>query len=168
MDRFQGAEIVPRFTFPSGEGETEMIVLLLLAIAMGVVLPVQAGVNAQLRTVLGSPLAAALVSFLVGSASLALLTLVAREPLHLASAWAHSLWWYWIGGLLGAIYVAGIIVLAPRLGAATLIAAVVAGQMITSLVLDQYGWVGFPSHPISPARLAGAALIIGGVLLVRR
>lgn len=145
-----------------------MIVLVLIALGLGVLLPVQAGINAQLRTVLGVPLAATLVSFLVGTAALAAGALVTRAPLPVASAWAQSPWWFWVGGLIGAVYVAGSIVLAPKLGAATLVAAVVAGQMLTSLVLDQFGWVGFPVHEITPMRLLGAGLMIGGVVLVQR
>jgi transporter family-2 protein len=57
---------------------------------------------------------------------------------------------------------------APRLGAATLVAALVAGQMVASLALDHFGWVGFTVHPIDPWRLLGAALIVGGVVLVQR
>ena len=60
------------------------------------------------------------------------------------------------------------IVLAPRLGAATLVAAVVAGQMLASVLLDQYGLVGFPVHPLSALRLLGAGLVIGGVMLIQR
>ena len=112
--------------------------------------------------------ATALVSFLVGTAGLAAGALVSRVPLPIGAAWSQSPAWHWIGGLIGAVYVAGAIVLAPRLGAATLIAAVVAGQMATSIVLDHFGWVGFPVHEITPVRLVGAALIIGGVLLVQR
>jgi bacterial/archaeal transporter family-2 protein len=145
-----------------------VILLVLLALGLGVLLPVQAGINAQLRTAIGAPLAAALVSFLVGTAALGAGALLARTPVPVTAAWAHSPWWYWVGGLIGAVYVAGAIVLAPRLGAATLVAAVVAGQMLTSLVLDQFGWVGFPVHEISAMRLLGAALIIGGVVLVQR
>jgi transporter family-2 protein len=145
-----------------------MIVLVLLALGLGVLLPVQAGVNAQLRSLLGEPIAAALVSFLVGTVALAAAALLGRAPLPLAAAWAASPWWHWVGGLIGAVYVAGAIVLAPRLGAATLIAAVVAGQMLASLVLDHYGWVGFPVHEITPLRLAGAALMVGGVALIQR
>jgi bacterial/archaeal transporter family-2 protein len=145
-----------------------MILLLLLALGAGVLLPVQAGVNAQLRSGLGSPLAAALVSFVVGTAGLATIAVVLRTPLPIRSAWAATPWWQWTGGLLGAVYVVAAIVLAPRLGAATLVAAVVAGQMMTSLVLDQYGLVGFPVHPISLLRLLGAALVIGGVILIQR
>jgi transporter family-2 protein len=145
-----------------------MIFFLLLALAAGVLLPVQAGLNAQLRSALGSPIAAALVSFLVGTAGLATIALLLRTPLPLGRAWGATSPWQWGGGLIGAVYVLAAIVLAPRLGAATLIAAVVAGQMITSLVLDQYGLVGFPVHSMTLVRLLGAALVIAGVILIQR
>lgn len=145
-----------------------MILLLLLAIGAGVLLPVQAGVNAQLRSAIGSPVTAALVSFLVGTAGLAAVVLLSRAPVTLRPAWFATPWWYWTGGLLGAVYVVATIVLAPRLGAATMVAAIVAGQMIASLVLDQYGLLGFPIHSINGARVLGAALVIGGVILVQR
>jgi transporter family-2 protein len=145
-----------------------MIVFLLLALLAGAVLPVQTGVNVQLRGLLGHPLTAALVSFVVGSVGLAAAAVVARAPLALAGAWTRSEWWHWCGGLLGAVYIVATIVLAPRLGAATLVAALVAGQMIMSLAIDHYGWVGFAEHPISPLRLLGAALVVGGVVLVQR
>jgi transporter family-2 protein len=145
-----------------------MIVFLLLALLAGTMLPVQTGVNLQLRGLLGHPLTAALVSFVVGAVGLAAAAGVMRAPLALGGAWARSEWWHWCGGLLGAVYIVGTIVLAPRLGAATLIAALVAGQMIMSLVIDQYGWVGFAEHPISPLRLLGAALVVVGVVLVQR
>ena len=145
-----------------------MILLLLLALAAGVLLPVQAGVNAQLRSVVGSPLAAALVSFLVGTAGLGTAAVIFRAPMAVRTAWAVSPWWLWVGGLIGALYVVATIVLAPRLGAATLVAAVVAGQMIASLLLDQYGLLGFPTHPINGLRMLGAALVTVGVILVQR
>ena len=145
-----------------------MILLLLLALAAGVLLPVQAGVNAQLRSVVGSPLTAALVSFLVGTAGLGTAAVILRAPTALRAAWAVSPWWLWIGGLIGALYVVATIVLAPRLGAASLVAAVVAGQMIASLLLDQYGLLGFPTHPMNGLRVLGAALVIVGVILVQR
>ncbi len=145
-----------------------MIALLFVAALIGFLLPVQAGANAQLRGPLGDPIATALVSFLMGTLALAVLVVVLRIPVPLGTAWQRSPWHYWVGGILGAIYVAGAVVLAPRLGAATLIAAVVAGQMVASLLLDHYGWVGFTTHPISVPRLIGALLVIAGVVLVRR
>jgi len=141
------------------------VLLCALAFAAGVVLVVQVGVNATLRTGLGDPVAAALASFLVGSAALALLLLAngawpARSQLLAAPAWA------WAGGVLGAFYVVSTIVLGPRLGAAALLSLVILGQLLTSLVVDHYGWLGFPEHPMTLTRLLGALLLFGGVLLV--
>ena len=142
--------------------------LLLLAVFVGLLLPVQTGVNAQLRTSLGHPIATALVSFGVGVVGLLVAVLWLRIPVPLAEAWSQSAWWQWSGGLLGAIYIALVVVLAPRLGAGTTIAAVVGGQMVASLMLDHFGWIGFPEHPVSALRLLGACLVILGVALIQR
>jgi bacterial/archaeal transporter family-2 protein len=140
---------------------------LLFAFAGGVVLPVQAGINAQLAHWVHSPVRAAFVSFLVGTLALFLVSLLVFRPLPSGGRLADVPWWVWTGGLLGAFYVVGSVVTAPRLGAATLVALVVAGQALTSLVVDHYGWVGFPEHHVSPGRLAGMALVAAGVVLVR-
>ncbi|HET9727131.1 MAG TPA: DMT family transporter [Gemmatimonadales bacterium] len=145
-----------------------MISFLLLALLAGALLPVQTGVNLQLRGALGQPIVAALVSFIVGTAGLALLVAALRAPVPVTEAWARGAWWHWTGGLLGAVYIVAAIVLAPRLGAATLVAALVAGQMVASLLIDHYGWVGFAVHPVSPLRILGALLVVGGVVLVQR
>jgi transporter family-2 protein len=144
-----------------------VIVLVLVAIGAGLLLPVQAGVNAQLRLGVGGPLPAALVSFVVGSVGLAAVLAALRVPVALGRAGSVP-WWQWTGGLLGATYVASSIVLAPRLGAATLIASTVAGQMLASLVLDRFGWIGFHPHPLTVPRLVGALLVVAGVVLVQR
>jgi transporter family-2 protein len=145
-----------------------MSALLLLAVAVGFLLPVQTGANAELRTYVGHPLATALVSFGVGTVGLIVAVLSLRIPLPLAEAWSQSAWWQWSGGLIGSVYIAAVVVLAPRLGAGTLIAAVVGGQMVASIVLDHFGWVGFPVHPVSVVRLIGAALVILGVAFIQR
>ncbi len=108
------------------------------------------------------------MSFVVGSIGLLILTVAIRAPLPLGDAWGRANWWQWIGGLLGATYIAVAVVLAPRLGAGTLIAAVVAGQMVASVVLDHFGLVGFAVHPITGPRLLGTVLVIVGVILVKK
>jgi transporter family-2 protein len=142
--------------------------LLLLAVFLGCLLPVQTGVNAELRASLGNPIATALVSFGVGIVGLLIAVVWLRIPVPLAEAWSQSAWWQWSGGLMGAVYIAAVVVLGPRLGAGALIAAVVGGQMVASLVLDHFGWIGFPEHPISGLRLLGAALVMLGVALIQR
>jgi transporter family-2 protein len=100
--------------------------------------------------------------------ALGLLWGVTHGPFPDAGGLAGAPAWHWLGGLLGAVYITGAVVLAPRLGAATLIAAVVAGQMLSSVVLDHFGWVGFERHPATPLRLLGAALVIAGVRLIQK
>jgi bacterial/archaeal transporter family-2 protein len=141
------------------------LLLCALAFAAGVVLVVQVGVNATLRTGLGSPVAAALVSFLVGSVALAALLVVTRGwPVRGALAAGPA--WAWAGGVLGAFYVVSTIVVGPRLGAAALLSLVILGQLLCSLLVDHYGWLGFPEHPLSLTRLIGAVLLFAGALLI--
>jgi transporter family-2 protein len=144
-----------------------IVVYLLFALAGGAMLPLQAGVNAQLAQVVGGPVRAAFVSFAVGTLALFALSVAVLKPLPSAGRLGEAPWWVWVGGLLGAFYVAASIVTAPRLGAATLVAVVVAGQAVASVVLDHFGWVGFPEHHVGPGRLLGVVLLFAGVALVR-
>src|SRR3954449_7384718 len=110
---------------------------LLFAVAAGAMLPFQFGINAQLAHWLGSPLRAAFVSFLVGTIALLVLSAFVRKPLPSAARLGDVPWWVWIGGLLGAFYVAGSIVTAPKLGAVTPTSATLAGP-------------GLPTTPVRP------------------
>jgi transporter family-2 protein len=76
-------------------------------------------------------------------------------------------WWLWIGGALGAFYVFCTIFLAPKLGGATLIGLVISGQMIVSLILDHYGFLGFAQQPINIWRILGVFLLLIGVILIK-
>jgi transporter family-2 protein len=89
-----------------------------------------------------------------------------REPLRVDQARAVAFPW-WLGGLFGAAYLAIAIVLLPRIGAATLIALVVAGQLLSSLLCDHFGWFGVPVHTLDAPRAAGALLLLAGVALIR-
>jgi bacterial/archaeal transporter family-2 protein len=140
--------------------------LYLLAFAAGVVLIVQVGVNTTLRDALGAPAVAALVSFLIGSIALVAFILLSRTTWPPREQWGATPWWAWFGGILGAFYVVSTIIAGPRLGAAALLALIVLGQLATSLLVDHFGWLGFPQHSITPLRLLGALLLFGGMLLI--
>lgn len=140
----------------------------LLAFAVGALLPLQSGINAQLRTSLGHPVFTALVSFLVGTLALAAVCVVQRVSLPGASELGRTAWWHWVGGLMGAAYITVAVVVAPRLGATALVALVVTGQLLASLLLDQYGLAGYARMPATPARILGVVLLVAGVLLVQK
>jgi transporter family-2 protein len=137
------------------------------AILVGAGLTIQVGMNATVRLTLGSPVIATIVNFGVGLAALVLLAVATGARVVPGSA-ASVPAWAWFGGLLGAAYVAATTVLGPRLGAAALLALTLAGQMVAALLVDHYGVIGFPQNPVTPARLAGAALLVAGVLLILR
>ena len=63
---------------------------------------------------------------------------------------------------------AAVTILAPRLGVALTFVLVVAGQMMVSLIVDHYGLLGLPVKHINWQRLVGVALLVAGVLLIRR
>jgi len=134
----------------------------------GAALPVQAGINVNLRQALGSPLRASFVQFTIGAIFLLALTLFARAPWPAMHALARGPLWIWSGGLLGALYVLSAIVLVPRLGSAVTFALIVAGQMGISLAIDYFGLFGIPRSPLSLERIGGGVLLVAGVILIRR
>ena len=77
-------------------------------------------------------------------------------------------WYAWVGGLYGAIFVVAAAWGVPKLGVATTITLMVAGQLLLSLVLDHFGVMDVPKQPMNLGRIAGVALVLVGVLLVRR
>lgn len=142
--------------------------LVLVAAIAGGLLPTQAGINAQLAKNLGHPLLAASVSFGIGAIALILYTIVFHISLPPLGQIKQIPWYLWVGGILGTIYLTTTIVLAPLLGATTMIGLIVAGQMLASIALDSFGLVGFPVHPLSFWRAIGAILLIVGVALIQR
>ena len=146
---------------------TSIWLYILLALVAGFCLPTQAGINTQLNLWSQSAILAATISFAVGTIGLFIYALCLRIPFPEVDTIGRHPWWVWTGGLLGAFLVASTVVLAPRLGAASMVALIVAGQMTASLALDHFGWLGYQLHPISGLRILGVLLLIGGVVLIR-
>lgn len=141
--------------------------LVALAASAGVSLVIQAVLNARLRHGLASWSWAGFVSYVGGTIAMGTVLLAQREAWPSLAARSSVPWWGWIGGLFGAIYIVLAIVLIPRLGAASTVALVVAGQMLGALAFDHFGLLGVPQHQAGAARLAGAALLVVGVALMR-
>lgn len=141
---------------------------LLLALIAGTMMPTQAAVNNKMAAVVDSPVLAAFISFFVGTIGLFLFMIATGTPLgNLASA-KNAPPIAWIGGLMGAFFVAAAVTLVPRLGVAMTFSLIVAGQMLITLVLDHFGFLGVPVKEISLMRILGVLLITGGVVLIRK
>ena len=145
----------------------QTLLLYALALGAGVSVATQQILNGNLREALGSPAWAGLISYAGGLLTMIVAVLVLAEPVPSLRAMAGVPWWAWSGGLFGGAFILIAILLLPSLGAATLFALVIAGQVLAAVTLDHFGVLGLAPHPISTARLAGAVLLIAGVVLIR-
>ncbi len=142
--------------------------LAMIAVVLGgAATALQAPTNAKMMGAVGSPVNAAFVSFAVGTAALGVLAVVLQVRPDMAASRALP-WYAWVGGLYGAIFVVSAAWGVPRLGVATTIILMVAGQLLLSVLLDHFGAMGMPKQPISLGRVAGIGLVIAGVLMVRK
>ena len=140
----------------------------LVAFVAGLMLTVQVGLNATLGRAVGNVRFAVLANFTVGLAGILLYIVASRDAWPTREGLAAVPMWAWLGGFLGAFYVAVATLVGPRIGAAALLALTVFGQLLASMLVDQFGWLGFPTQPISPTKIAGAVLLLGGVGLIVR
>ncbi len=143
-----------------------IFILVLLAIVIGTLMPVQAGLNAQLTRFLGQPYLGALISLITGAIAVSLLILIRgdgfAELKRITEAPPHL----FLGGILGAVFVASSLFFIPRMGATVMVAAFVTGQLIGSVIIDRFGLMGLPVTPISMSRVFGIILLFAGLFLV--
>jgi transporter family-2 protein len=117
--------------------------------------------------ILHSPLLAALISIAI---SLILVVLVwfiwSKGAGDLAQVRALPLW-VAIGCVVGVVFVAGGILVAPVVGVALFFVCVVAGQLLGSLLADQFGAFGMPVKPVNMMKLLGLGLVLVGAALAQ-
>jgi transporter family-2 protein len=143
------------------------IALLLVAVAVGAAVPMQSAINAQMALVQGHPLYGALANTLTASALLASLVVALRLPPPDLRGAAAGPWWLWSGGVIGAAFVFGALFVAPRIGAAAFAAATIFGSAVAALAIDHFGGFGFPVRALDLQRVAGAACLLAGVVLLQ-
>jgi transporter family-2 protein len=141
------------------------VVLFLLMFAGGIAVAVQPSINGRLAARAGI-LESACISFAVGTLALFLLLLLSGRGT--VRGFSGAAWWEWTGGLFGAFFVTMTIVEVPRIGTAAALAATIAAQLATGLLLDRYGAFGFRGAPLSLSRIAGVLMLLVGAALVAR
>lgn len=143
------------------------IIYYILAVSIGVAIATQSVVNNQLKSILGgSTMLAAFVSFAIGSLCLLSLCIFSGERFAQLNHLRYVNVWLLSGGALGAFFVYGTTLLAPRLGVAAMLSLVIFGQIVMALILDKFGMLGLPVRDIAPLRILGILLVLAGVLCV--
>ena len=139
-----------------------------MAALVGALIPLQTGANATIRMIFGHPAYAGIVNFSVGAIVIFLYALVAPLPVPNAQQINRVPWWGLLGGVVGVIYVLTVSMAARRLGATVLLVLVLTGQIVSSLICDQFGLLGFPRSPLTMSKLVGLGLVVLGVAVMRR
>lgn len=140
----------------------------LIALAAGAVLPVQALINGRLSAGVGGALLAGNISFFVATLVLAVVQLGTNQPLPSMAQISAVPLWAWVGGALGAVYVVGSILSVGAIGTTSAICLIIAGQIAAAIIVDRFGLIGAVGHPLTLPRLFGACLVLAGAVLVVR
>lgn len=142
--------------------------LLLVALAVGGLIPIQTAANSRLRASVGNkPVMPALISFSSALFFAVVATTVLRgNPVPQFSV--DVPWWGWLGGVMGVCFVLGNILLFPRLGALETVVLPILGQVVMGLLVDRFGLFGAPAMPVSWMRVLGAAVVFAGIVVVLR
>jgi bacterial/archaeal transporter family-2 protein len=141
-------------------------VAVFLMAGIGGLLALQPAINAALGRTTGN-LAAALVSFAIGTLLLAAIVSLSGEADGLGSTFDVP-WYYLLGGVLGAAYVFTSLVTVSSIGAGGVAAATITGQLTASIVLDRLGVLGLEETPITLERVLGVVLLLAGTYLIVR
>ena len=145
-----------------------LLVYMVAAAGLGILVAFQPLMNAILARAIGSAYGAALVSILVAAlGAIAMVAVTGRGEMSRATL-ASVPWWVYLAGFVGTVFVAGGVVIAPAIGALLFLACVIAGQLTGATLADHFGLFGLHVRPVSPGRLAGIALVLGGAILAQR
>jgi bacterial/archaeal transporter family-2 protein len=144
-----------------------MAIYLILAILAGLLMPLQAALNAKISISTAHPLVGAWISFIVGAICLSVMMFFYEKSLSTKQLFSLP-WWTFLGGIFGALFVTLATFVLPKIGALQLMISFLIGQVIMSLIMDHYRLLGSAHFPFSLPRLFGVICILIGFFLVGR
>lgn len=139
------------------------IVMYLLALIAGVALSLEGAIYGELGKNIGQ-LESSLYNFAIGSIILALLVLFWGKGS--LSTVTKAPKWMLLGGVLGTIYLTIIVIVAPKLGIAITMIAVVAGQLVSSMLIEHKGWLGSQLVRVNRYHIASIAFLSIALLML--
>jgi transporter family-2 protein len=163
--RISVKESIARISGKEGQDSMSNLVLVFLMACGGMAVAIQAVFNARLAQKVGG-YESSLISFAVGTLTMFVMVMISGRG-NLRNVIDAS-WWELTGGLLGAYFVTMTINAVPRLGTFAAMSIIIAGQLTTAALLDQYGAFGL-RIPLTSLRVVGIIfLCIGAGLVIRK
>ncbi|MBF0752586.1 MULTISPECIES: DMT family transporter [unclassified Pasteurella] len=166
------AIVLPSFKRNSPEkcGQYSLIFWQILGIGGGIASGITPAINTALRQTLQSTTLSVFVPFIMGTLLLALV--ICFKEL---TAWRHlknalkepQPWWQWLGGLLGAVYIGGIVIIVPQIGTGGAIVTSLFGLLLGSLIIDQFGLLGASKKTVNAIQIVGLLVLLIGVVMIQ-
>ena len=144
------------------------ILFYLLPVFAGIAIAIQSGVNSQLRTSIQHPLMAAFISFVMGTIALAVLLIFSKDSIPGLAQYSSVTWYKYTGGLLGAFVVTVTLISVTQIGAGNMFVLIVAGQLVTAVLMDHFGVLGMKPDPINLQKFFGICLLVAGAWMVNK
>jgi len=149
---------------PDEAGQSMNIIYYFIAFGAGLGITLQTTLNGQLaKGVGGDSVAAALFSFTAGAVCLGIYSLVRGGVASSLIAIPAQPWWTLMGGVLGSCALLSYVILAPKIGLSALLGLAIAGQIISSLLIDHFGLLGAAERPVSMIKLGGTLVMLVGL-----
>ena len=138
--------------------------LYLLTAFLGIILAVHLSMNGKVGSAIANPRVGNAVFWCIGALAAVVIGLTGWQQGALSPLkQVHPL--LLTAGALGACLVFAIAWLIPQIGAGPVMITLLAGQVLGGVLMSHYGWLGSPVDPISPMKLLGVAVMVGGVVL---
>lgn len=143
-----------------------MFILYLIPVFMGAEIAIQSAVNSKLQSQAGSPYLASTISFFVGTLFLTILAFLTHLRFTItATTFLNNPWWMWVGGFTSAFALTSNILLFIHLGSIQTSVLPIVGQIIMSIIIDQFGFFKAPQSSLTLLKLGGLVILLGGALL---
>jgi transporter family-2 protein len=142
-----------------------LIPIILIGLVSGVAVGLQSPLASMITQRLG--MVESIFIIHIGGAILIAIPLIFLGGGNLGN-WRSLPWYALLGGSMGLIVVGGVSFMIPRVGVATSITLIIAGQLLISSLLDQYGLLGVQIRPMDLQRLLGLLIVFLGAWLTVR
>ena len=143
-------------------------VYIILTLFVGLCLPIMASANGSLSKSFGSPFTATFGIFALAIGLIGLIVLFTNSPGITVGSISQTNWKMWLGAFIVVMNIVTFTIVPEKIGAANMIVFFIAGQLISSVFVEHYGLLNFPIHQITWQRVLGIALLIVGVVMIKK
>lgn len=141
--------------------------MILLAIMIGFIIPIQTAVNTRLSLNLKSPIFSSSISFIIGTIFLGIIVILSKSyVLVLSKTFWNLPIWTWLGGIFGVVALTSNILLFPKIGGMQTVLMPLVGQIIMSSLIDCFGWFDSTVHSFNGLRFLGILILLIGIIII--